>query len=318
MNATDWTGAKVAAPGIYRGLPIETYHGDCCDGPSVSSSGLRTIWAESPAAYWVGSPFNPARIEKESRAYFDLGQAAHLLLLGEGEFDKRFVVRPADFPDYRTKAAREWRDAQIAAGRAVLTQDQVETIRGMAGALPWQQASSGWSVPESGLANSEIARALLDGEVEHSIIHRDGPTGVWVKTRPDAIPRADRVIADLKTTAAPIAEKAIWDHHYPMQGALVADALRAVTGETGHTFVLIFVSTSAPYTVTVREINQDDLAIASRMNRAALDTFARCMERREWPASDGDPRPAKMPGWYEARLNAANDRGELPVMEAAE
>ena len=53
-------GEKVTEPGIYD-MPINWYHDDCCDGPSVSSSGLRTIELESPEHYWAHHPANPDR-----------------------------------------------------------------------------------------------------------------------------------------------------------------------------------------------------------------------------------------------------------------
>jgi len=30
----------ITEPGIYRNVPMDVYHSDCCDGPSISSSGL--------------------------------------------------------------------------------------------------------------------------------------------------------------------------------------------------------------------------------------------------------------------------------------
>jgi hypothetical protein len=39
-----WIGGKITKPGVYVGVPIGFYHGHPCEGPSRSSSGLRTIW----------------------------------------------------------------------------------------------------------------------------------------------------------------------------------------------------------------------------------------------------------------------------------
>ena len=50
---------KVSVPGVYA-LSMAEYHGDLCVGPSISSSGLRTIWSRSPAHYFHASPYNPA------------------------------------------------------------------------------------------------------------------------------------------------------------------------------------------------------------------------------------------------------------------
>lgn len=301
-------GEKVSEDGIYA-MPLETYHGDVCVGPSISSTGLRTIADpnQGPATYWTTSPLNPRRIEKPQRPYFSLGHAAHTLILGEEGFSKLYAIRPEEFPDYKTKAAREWRDAQIAIGKIVLTPEDVETIRGMAGLLDWQQPSSGWSMPESGLKNSHYVNlGLLQGEIERSLIYQDRATGVWVKTRPDVLPTSSRIVADLKTTSSQAPDKAIWEYGYHQQGALIRSAIRMVMGEDIDGFFLVFVQTVPPYRVVIREIDAVDLDAGEVQNRQALDLFARCLERREWPASDGEPRPSKMPAWYEARLRNPN------------
>lgn len=89
------TSGKIGEPGVYD-LSMAEYHGDCCDSPSVSSSGLRTIWSQSPAHYWYNSPYNPNRPEPKERAHFSIGKAAHhLLYLGRKGFDEEFVVRPS-------------------------------------------------------------------------------------------------------------------------------------------------------------------------------------------------------------------------------
>ncbi len=39
MIVTRYDGQPITAPGIYSGVPIDTYHGpDLCAGPSISSS----------------------------------------------------------------------------------------------------------------------------------------------------------------------------------------------------------------------------------------------------------------------------------------
>lgn len=301
-------GEIIEAPGCYA-MSLDHYHGNCCAGPSISSTGLRTIAdpTQGPAAYWTTSPLNPHRIERETKSYLALGHAAHTLILGEQGFAEQYSVRPAEFRDWRTKAAQEWRDAEIAAGRTVLTPDDIETIRGMAGLLPWQQPSSGWSVPESGLSNSRYVKlGLLEGEIERSLIYRDAETGVWVKSRPDVLPTASRIVADLKTTTSQAPDRAIWEYGYHAQGAVVRSAMKAVLDAEMEEFFLVFVQAVPPYRVTIREIARVDLDAGAIQNRQALDVFARCLEAREWPAGDGEPRKAKMPAWYEARLNNTN------------
>ncbi|MBB6306270.1 PD-(D/E)XK nuclease-like domain-containing protein [Xanthobacter tagetidis] len=294
---------RVKDPGVYA-IDIERYHGDCTDGPGVSSSGLRTIELRSPAHYWATSYLNPNRVEQDQSDALDFGQAAHTLLLGEAGFRERFVVRPEEFPDYRTKAAREWRDLMRDSGKTVLTSDQVGHIKGIAASLA---------------RHPLIKAGLLQGEVERSIIYRDPVTGIWLKIRPDVLPVSDGVVVDLKTAAdaAPRAmERAILDRGYDMAGALTGMALKAVLGLDMTAFVLVCVEKVPPYAVSIIEVDAVWISYARRRVRRAIDTFAKCLETGEWEAFPGEHK-AFVPEWLRKRLDAETDVGLLPQEVAA-
>src|ERR1700680_312207 len=127
--------SAITKPGIYS-ITLERYHsGKACDGPSISSSGLRKIFLESPAHYWDASPYNKDRQEPKEKKVFVLGRAAHHLLLGEDDFSTLYTCRPPKFKDWRTDAAKDWRTEQEAEGRTVLVPAQLDQIRGMARSL---------------------------------------------------------------------------------------------------------------------------------------------------------------------------------------
>lgn len=295
-------GEKALKAGVYT-IDIERYHGDCTDGPGISSSGLRTIELRSPAHYWATSYLNPSRVEGERTDALDFGQAAHVLLLGETGFRSRFAIRPDEWPDWRTKNAQVWRDVQREAGRVVITPDQVEHIKGIAASL----------------ARHPLVRSgLLQGEVERSVIWRDS-SGVWLKSRPDVLPVSDGVVVDLKTAAdaSPRAvQRAIIDHGYAMQGALTGMGLAEVCAVKMTAFVLVAVEKTPPYAVSVTEVDADWIAYARRQVRRAIDTFAKCLESGEWPAFDQEA-VAHIPDWLRKRLDQDSDVGLLP-QEAAE
>jgi len=294
---------RVKEPGVYE-IDIERYHGDCTEGPGVSSSGLRTIELRSPAHYWATSYLNPNRVEQDQSDALDFGQAAHTLLLGEAGFRERFVVRPEEFPDYRTKAAREWRDLMRDSGKTVLTSDQVGHIKGIAASLA---------------RHPLIKAGLLQGEVERSIIYRDPITGIWLKIRPDVLPVSDGVVVDLKTAAdaSPRAmERAILDRGYDMAGALTGMGLKAVLGLDMSAFVLVCVEKVPPYAVSIIEVDAVWISYARRRVRRAIDTFAKCLETGEWEAFPGEHK-AFVPEWLRKRLDAEADVGLLPQEDAA-
>src|SRR4030095_13276592 len=100
----------ITAPGIYD-LPAADYHADPCPEPSLSSSIVKMLCLESAAhAHYAHPRLNPAAIE-ENGEHFDIGTAAHALLL---EGSKTIAI--IDAKDYRTNAAKDARDVAYAAG----------------------------------------------------------------------------------------------------------------------------------------------------------------------------------------------------------
>lgn len=301
-------GAKIAEPGVWA-LEMAQYHSDICAAPSISSSGLRTIWSESPAHYFEESPYNPGRFEvrqidgaeclvpreEDDRPHFSLGRAAHhLLFLGRKGFDAEFVVRPSKWRDWRTNDAKEWKAEQIAAGLTIITDGELAQITGMARAL----------------ADHPLVKAgVLDGYVERSLIWKDPQTGAWLKSRPDCIPNDSGDFADLKTTVSVETDslaRSIASFGYPMQGALVGMASREVLGREMQTFTLVFVETKPPHCVRVVTIKPDDIERGERQVRAAVTQFAECVAAGFWPGPGGIQQDAEyldLPTWARTSID---------------
>lgn len=295
MTPIKWDRKPIAAPGIYSGVPIDAYHsGTICDGPSVSSSGLRTIFKESPAHYWVSSPLNPDRIDDEESAALLLGRAAHHLLLGEDAFSTLFVMRPEKWDSWRTNDAKAWKTEQEAAGRTCLLPSQIEAIRGMARSLS---------------RHPLIDAGILSGDIETSLFWRDEETGVWLKSRPDAIPNSSGDFSDLKTTVSvrtEAIERTLADYGYAQQASLMADGVAAITGKPMTSFSLVFVEKLPPHCVRVVTLKDADLERGRKQNRAALRIFARCLEENRWPGPGGqDAEYIGLPSWEAKRIDDA-------------
>lgn len=324
MQVIRWNGRPIDKPGIYSGVPMSIYHsGELCVGPSISSSGLRAIFNPKvgPLGYWVESPLNPNRIEEDDDANdaFVVGRGAHHLFLGEADFGKYFAIRPAELNDKAWNSNRtdckEWLDAMADAGLTVLKPAQVEAIKGMAGVLPWQKG-----LEDSGIANSLIARTSLRGLVEHTIVHQDPETGIWLLARPDAIPVESTEANDFKTTVE-VDDKSLSRtldaYRYDMQAELVARCLLGAAGIELTSFAFIFAMKKPPHAIRTVELRPADLTEAAADNRVAIRTFARCLETGRWPGPGGTVSDAVALARSEWSLKEAAGRRSILEMELA-
>lgn len=285
MKVTVWNGQAISESGLIRGIGMDSYHGQLTVGPSISSSGLRKIMAESPAHYFAESYLNPERVEQKETEALILGRASHHLLLGEADFGRQFTVRPEELNGKPWQGNRtdckEWVAMCRDQGLTVLTPAMIEAVRGMS----------------IGLAAHPMVRAgILNGLIEHSMVWQDEETGIWLKVRPDAIPTDGADISDLKTCADITddgIERSIGDRAYHMQGALVGMACRAVLGMEMSSFSLVFAEKTAPYCARVKTLKPVDLELGERQIRIALRLFKKCLDRGVWPGPGGEQSDAE-------------------------
>lgn len=310
MKSIPWDGQRITAPGLYSGIPLDDYHrGDICDGPSISSSGLRLIWSKSPKHFWAQSALNPQRkVDDESNA-FVLGRAAHHLICGEIGFADRYVIRPELAPDGKAwhgnnNSCKKWLANARLSGKTVLTPDQVEQVRGMA-----------ISLGEHPL----MREGILNGLVERSMFWRDVKTGVWLKSRPDVVSTSSGDFADLKTTTSVLyhdTQRAISDYGYQQQGALVLDGASNLD-MPAESFSLVWVEKEVPHCVRVQMLKDEDLLRGAKMNRIAIDTFHACFTAKHWPGPGDDRGDAEYVDLSDAARKRIDDRLQYQLSEAA-
>ena len=310
MKTIEWKAGPIRRPGIYAGIPLDLYHAkDICLEPSVSSSGLRRLFSESPAHFYAEWPENPNYEEPEDKTHFILGRAVHHLFLGEKNFGQLFTIQPEEYPDktgvlkkwtYQAQWCQVWRDRQRKARLSILTQKDFDNIRGMAASL----------------ASHPIVEAgALNGQIERSIFWRDKATTLWVKIRPDAIPTSSVDFVDLKTTTSVKwldIQRTIAEMGYHQQGALICEGAKRVLGIDRPTFTLIFIEKKKPWCVRVVTLKDNELARGEKQNRYALDTIARCLKSKRWPGPGGDREDAELielPGWAQTQIDTKLEFG---------
>jgi len=262
--------------GLVTGMPEAAYHAH----PALSVSGAKKLLP----------PYCPAiyKYERDNgqppKAAFDFGHAAHSLVLGVGE-----PVVVVDAPNWMTKAAKEQRDVARAAGQVPVLAAEWKQIEGMAAAIKAHP----------------IASALLDpqhGTPEVSLFWDDEQHGIQRRGRLDWLPDATdgrRLVADFKTcgSAEPGAiRKAVANYGYHQQAAWYLDGLEALDlGDAA--FLFIFQEKTAPYLVTVVELDPEALAIGRGLNDRAMQVFAECTATDTWPSYTSDVELISLPGW---------------------
>lgn len=289
----------ITAPGIYD-ISIDDYHGaEICPGPSISSSGLVTIsgiMGGCPAKFWWDSSMNPEREPVDTEA-LRFGRAAHTLILeGTGEFGKRFGIL-GEGMDLRSAAGKAQKAAIEDAGKCMVRFDDFVKISAMAKAIK--------SHPRASLV-------FADGAAEKTLCWKDDETGVWLRARPDWLPTTPQFIPDYKTCADASKadfEKTVWSYGYHMKAAHVCAGIRA-TG-IGNPDAAYFVAQEkkAPYLCAVYVLNKDALDWGDLQNRAAIRTFAECLNKGKWPGYAETAEEIKLPVYAENQLAAADLSG---------
>lgn len=271
---------RIIKPGLYADIPATDYHGaEICDGPSISSSGLKLI-EKCPLKYWVQSPLNPDRVPQASKRHFSVGNAAHhFVMLGEKDFFKSFHVTPSGFSRAKSRAMADEiaaADEAEANGLTVISADDYEMVKQMAYAVSRHPVASA---------------AFTSGIVEPTLAWKHDVTGVWLRCRPDFFPHARLHIPDYKTAESvdPARfERSAFDFGYHQSAALYMDGIEAVFGERPKSFFLIAQEKSFPYVVEIFAVDSYALDWGRRLNERAIRIFAECLHRDVWPTYGAD------------------------------
>ncbi|MFE0699159.1 PD-(D/E)XK nuclease-like domain-containing protein [Streptomyces sp. NPDC058872] len=270
--------SEIVEPGLYPDLTAEEYH---AQRTSLSSTGAR-IMLKAPALHRYEQDHPQPR-----RDTFDFGTAAHRVVLGDGP-----ELVAIEATDWRTKAAREERDEVAAAGGIGLLAADYDRVHEMADAIRRHPIASALFAPGS-------------GRPEQSLFWRDERTGIMRRARTDWLPnpRDGRLIVpDYKTTVSAHPEalaRSVETYGYHQQAAWYLDGIRALELDEKPAFLLVFQEKTAPYLITVVELDMPTLRIGVAKNERALDMYRMCVETGRWPGyvPEHEPFYLSLPAW---------------------
>lgn len=288
-------------PGLYD-LPEERYHADPCVAPSLSASIAHLLIGETPRHAWTAHPRLGGQ-PGETSDKMDLGTVSHALLLQGLD-----VARVVDFPDWRTKAAKEARAAARAERKVPLLAHQFDAVAAMVRAARAQIE-----------AHPEVCDGWEAGAPERTLIWREGTT--WCRARVDWIPEHGDAFYDVKTTSGS-ANPDLWvsllyQHGNDLRAAFYCRGLRALGLSDNPRYRFVVIETAPPHALSVIELTPAALAMAERKVAAAIDLWRWCLERDLWPGWPArvcyvEPPVGHERRWLdrETRELSARDRGE--------
>lgn len=298
------TDPLITAPGAYPDVSAEDYHRNphLLPGPSLSSSGAKLLLERSPYHFFYDSPLNPDRPPERDKPHFNVGKAAHDMILLSERWPEHYHVLPEGFSFAKTKQfADAIAEAEAAReeGVTVLRHEEAQTVHAVAAAIR---------------RNSLAMAALTNGVTEETLAWIDTETGVWLRARPDFRPnsliegRDVMVVADLKFVAPAHASRdgfmrAIANFGYHQSAAFYCDGIKATFGHYPTNWLHVVVEKEPPHCVALYELPAEDIERGRWMNREAIQTFARCVDTGKWPGYADEPAPVGLPAWAKKQID---------------
>lgn len=250
--------------GFYERFPVDGYHMDPCETPSLNYSTAKAIIQESPWHAWRRHPrLGGDRFTATPK--MDLGSIAHALLLRQPVENAEII----NADNYKKKSVQSERKEAKEAGKLVVLQREIDSLY-------------------IGLAqmrrNLSAAGIELDGDAEMTVIwNADCPC----RTRMDHISRNRQTILDLKCTESAnpqFLERHIVDMCYDVQAAAEIEAVETILPELEGrvSFADVFIEIEEPFFVVVADHSESMLSLGRARWARAKRKWMDCLETNTW------------------------------------
>jgi PDDEXK-like domain of unknown function (DUF3799) len=258
--------------GIYPDLPNEVYHADS----AISRSGIK-MFCESPYLYWANY-LNPERPRKEFNGNTQaliIGNAFHQFILEPELFKKNYMTEPERV--YLNRDGREAYDAyknhmaQLEkTKKIILSIEDMKTLLGMYKSLS---------------EHTQACELIRESIYEHSYFWEDEHSGLMVKARPDIL--RHNAIIDLKTCRDANSysfQRQMYEEGYHIQGAMIREGVKQLTGVDIPTVINICVEKTYPYQIGIKIISESALNAGHMKYKQALLDMKACFDSGIWPS----------------------------------
>lgn len=279
-------------------ISADEYHRDPCEQPSLSSSIARVLLNQTPRHAYFGHPrLNPG-FEPEHDPKFDIGTAAHALMLGDVQ---NFAIFPGDtWNAHKSKAAMAAKRDAREAGKIPLLEDQFRRVQTMV---------------EIGRVQLAERRddAFTDGKPEQTVVWQEG--GLWFRIRLDWLhdsvlrerfgPARNWNFDDYKTTTT--ADPSAWARiavsiGHDIQAAFYRRGIRALGLAKDPVMRFVVQETEPPYALCVMRMSDAMLELADRQVERAIAIWRKCLATNDWPGYPPYTVEIEAPGWHEERV----------------
>lgn len=294
--------------GLHPDVPMDEYLADPAEQPSLSASIANALLTQSPYHALYAHPRlecpRYASDDDDSTQASNIGSVAHAILL-EGDDS---IMQVIDADTFRSKVAREARDAALAEGRYPVLATRVADVRNMA------------DVARSYIARSQIAGVLDEGDPELTMVWQDD-RDIWCRARPDWLTADRGFLLHLKTTAGS-AQPDQWIRSqlgsmgYDLAYAFYASGAAILIGRQPESAFLVQ-EQWPPYCCSLIGLAPMYMDLAEQKRRRALALWARYLTRppTEWPAypaqiAYAEPKPWNLTDFEERVANSSFDVDE--------
>lgn len=279
-------------PGIYSGVPFAEY----AQWDAVNSSFLWRLRRRSPrhAQYEREHPKEPTPAKR-------FGILVHLAILEPARFQASVITLPEDpprRPSQRQRDAKKPSQATIeaidfwdawavqSAGKLVVTAEELAAIQEI----------------ERGVRVQQCSGYVTGGRAEVCLVWRDRETGILCKGRLDYLHEGwDVAIVDVKTTEDASFEafqKDIYGFGYFQAAAFYMDGYETITGVRPKVFTWLAVEKEPPYVAKPWDANEKISLTPGQASYAeALERYAECIQRGEFPAYGDGPGVLGLSPW---------------------
>jgi hypothetical protein len=270
-------------------ITAEEYHADPCETPSLSSGIAKILLDRPPYWAWAAHPkLNPDHKPSPPKPAFDIGSAAHAMLLENGA-----GIKVCEFDNWLTKDAKAQRDMAREEGITPILASDYERTQEMARVASEILLAYGLDVKQT--ANEVTMIAEVDS--------------VLCRIRADI--HIHRKIIDYKTTGVSLDNFArqASKFGYDLQAAMYM----RVAEELGEKCEWLFLvqETVAPYPVQIFRPTMEFLEVGKRKFAEALNIWHECMLLDEWPGYPTDIQMLDAMPWDLNDLNSEHEENLL-------